>query len=121
MIVKLGRVYGSEPLVEGAMIDIEKGRPSRTKRPVRVSRLDSPRGGFFVLDGYHRAVQAALAGRSTLSVEVEPFMPYIERTGGVWNELVSKKVPVRHHVARHRVEPLWRQDQVIGFVVVRNR
>ncbi len=31
------------------MMDIEKGRPSRTKAPVRVSRLDSPRGG----DGTH--------------------------------------------------------------------
>ena len=118
MIVKIGRVYGSEPLVEGAMIDIEKGRPSRTRRPVRVSRLDSPRGGLFILDGYHRAVQAALVGQTMLEVEVEPALPYIERPVGTWGDLVRRKVQVRSYVGGHETVPLWRQGQVIGFIVL---
>lgn len=59
LTIPLNRLYGWSPKVEEVYEDIQAGRLSHSPNvPGRVSRLDNPRGSFFILDGYHRIVEA---------------------------------------------------------------
>jgi hypothetical protein len=58
-----------------------------------------------ILDGYHRAVEAILAGHPMIDVEIDEFVPRIERAGGAFRSYVDDKVNVREFV-REPVAPL---------------
>lgn len=77
------------------VVDIAAGRLSYSpNEPVLVSRLDSPRGSFFVLDGHHRLVEHIAAGATTIRIEVSPYIPRIERTGGAYRAWINDKVHI---------------------------
>jgi hypothetical protein len=90
----LDRIFGWRPKLTEAVVDVQEGRRSRSEGPLLVSKLDTPRGAWMVLDGYHRAIEAILAGRTSIDVEVDKFVPRIERTGGAYAGYVADKVPV---------------------------
>jgi len=103
-ITSLDRIFGWRPKLEEAIVDVREGRLSRSEGPLLVSRLDTPRGAWIILDGYHRAIEAILAGRTSIGVEVDKFMPRIERTGGAYASYVADKVAVGDFL-RSRVPP----------------
>lgn len=100
----LDRIFGWRPKLEEAVVDVEEGRLSRSEGPLLVSRLDTPRGAWMILDGYHRAIEAIRAGQTSIDVEVDEFVPRIERTGGAYAGYVADKVAVVDFL-RSRVSP----------------
>ncbi len=101
LIVPLRLVYGWRPKVEETIVDVREGRLSyHSGVPLRVSRLDSPRGGFFIVDGHHRVVEAVRRGELTIRAIVDEHVPRIERTGGAHRTWVEQKVCVLSFAAR---------------------
>lgn len=100
--VSVKKLFAWEPKVQGTLVDIRESRRSHsTGVPLRVSRLDSPAGAYFILDGHHRAVEAVQAGQPTIAVELDPYLPRIERSGGGYRDQVAGKVNVAVYVKRN--------------------
>lgn len=76
------------------LTDVQEGRRSFSKGPVLVSRLDHPRRSFFVLDGHHRIVEAFLSGKTQVEIEIDRYIPRIERTGGAYAEYARSKINI---------------------------
>lgn len=54
IVVSVGVLFGWRPKLEETMMDVDEGRVSRSMgQPLIVSRLDSPRGAWMIMDGYH--------------------------------------------------------------------
>lgn len=98
--IPITKLYGWKPKTDEVYEDIRAQRLSRSTGPVIVSRLDTPRGAFFILDGYHRIVEAALAGATTVEATIDVHIPRIERTGGAHADMVAQKVPIVELVQR---------------------
>jgi len=100
--VDLRKLYAWKPKVEETIIDIAQGRVSRSNdQPVKVSRLDTPKGAFWVIDGHHRVVEAVLRGERTIRIVVDEMLPRIERTGGAYVSVLSNRVNVANVVKSH--------------------
>ena len=98
MNVALARVWGWRPKVDRTIVDVAEQRLSfSTGAPIVVSRLDGRRG-YYLIDGYHRVVEAALAGRRSIRAEVDPNVPRIERTGGAHRAFLEDAVSIRDYV-----------------------
>lgn len=91
-MVPVARLYGFRPKVEETLVDLREGRLSMTEGPVQVSKLDSVRGGWFVMDGHHRALEAIAAGAGEVSCEVSEHVPYFERPVGPTEGIVGDMV-----------------------------
>jgi hypothetical protein len=95
------RLFAWSPKLEETIADVDEGRVSRSSdKPLRVSRLDDPRGAFMILDGHHRAVEAIRAGRQTIPIEIDSYVPRIEHAGGAFDNYVDDKVNVYERVTR---------------------
>ena len=92
--IPLNKLFGWRPKVVESIEDLRVGKLSYTPGPINVSRLDSPRGAFFVLDGHHRVLEAAEKGQTSISATIDEYMPRIERTGGAHKSMVDEKVPI---------------------------
>ena len=91
--VGIKKLWAWLPKLNETIVDVNEGRRSyRSGDPLRVSRLDSPRGAYFIIDGHHRAVEAILAGRSTVAVEIDPHVPRIEHAGNAYQSYIENKV-----------------------------
>jgi len=114
--VPLGRLWAWQPKLREAIVDVAEGRLSMsTDDPIRVSRLDSPRGHFFIFDGHHRAIEAVQRGDRTIRIEVDQYVPRIERSGGAYADIVANKVPVVALVqASNRAGGDWPVEQCAG-------
>lgn len=89
------KLFAWRPKLEETLVDIDEGRLSyKPGDPVRVSRLNSPRGSYFVIDGHHRAMQAILAKKTLIPIQIDEFVPWIERTGGAYSNYIEGKVNV---------------------------
>jgi len=96
IVIPLRLIYAWGPKVEETIEDVRKRRLSyHTGIPLKVSRLDSPRGAFFIVDGHHRVVEAVNRGERTIRGVVDSFIPRIERTGGAHRSWVEGKVNVQ--------------------------
>lgn len=99
--VPVSKLYAWRPKLEETIVDVDEGRLSRaTGNPLVVSRLDSPRGAYVVLDGHHRAVEAIRAKQPTIRIEINRYVPRIERAGGAYANYVTDKVNVADFVKR---------------------
>lgn len=99
--IPIKKLYGWAPKVEEVYQDILAQRLSHaTGNPVTVSRLDNPRGAFFILDGYHRIVEAGIAGQTAIQATIDQYIPRIERTGGSHRDMVAQKVPIMDLIQR---------------------
>lgn len=92
--IPIKRIYGWEPKVVKATQEVLSGATSRTDGSIIVSRLDSPRGSFFLIDGYHRVIEADMAGKLSVLGRLDEFVPRIERTGGAHASMVQSKIPI---------------------------
>lgn len=98
-LVRLTRLFGWRPKVDETVLDIREGRHSFSSSfPVVVSRLDHPRGGYYVLDGYHRVVEAFMRRDRVINVAIDPHVPRIERTGGAFVSQVKDKVNIAAYI-----------------------
>ena len=113
--VPLRLLFAWRPKLEATLADVREGRLSYSAGvPLQVSRLDTPRGGFFVVDGHHRAVEAALRGDAYVWGLVDANVPRIERTGGAHRAYVEGKANVASFVRevgcdRRRSRRRWRR------------
>lgn len=99
--VAVKKIFAWRPKLEETITDIAEGRVSRSgDQPLRVSRLDAPRGAYMILDGHHRAVQAIQAGQPTVPIEIDHYVPRIEHTGGAFDSYVNDKMNVYARVMR---------------------
>jgi hypothetical protein len=95
MEVEISKLYGEPDKIKETARDIDQGRISRSVgSPITVSRLDSPRGCFYLMDGYHRTLEAARRGERTIAAALDRYMPRIERTGGAFSGMVARKVSI---------------------------
>lgn len=93
--VPVSRLWAWPDKLVETLQDIREGRRSFAKRePLTVSRLDSPRGHFYVMDGHHRLVERIEEGDARVPAVLNPFVPRIERTGGSYDFLIARKVRV---------------------------
>ena len=99
--VDVKKLFAWRPKLEETIVDVAEGRVSRSgDQPLRVSRLDTPRGAYMILDGHHRVVEAIRAGHQTTPIEIDPYLPRIERAGGAFDSYINDKVNVHKRVAR---------------------
>jgi hypothetical protein len=104
--VDVRKLWAWGPKVDATIIDVNEGRLSYSNaQPLVVSRLDTPRGAFYIVDGHHRAVEAVVNGRRTVLAIVSDEVPRIERTGGAHRSVVEQKVNVSKHVMKARSNP----------------
>ena len=97
--VSVKKLFAWLPKLKDTVYDIRAGRVSySTGQPLTVSQLDTPRGAFFILDGHHRAVEAVLAKRPEIAIEINPHVPRIERTGDAYRSVVAEKANVADFV-----------------------
>jgi hypothetical protein len=92
--VSLKKIYGWKPKVAEAVKEVISGETSRTEGTPLVSRLDSPKGAFFIIDGYHRIIEKAMSGGVSIVVTIDEFTPRIERTGGAHRNMLEDKIPI---------------------------
>ena len=91
--IKVAKLYTHRPKAQATLIDVREGRTSFSSHlPIVVSRLDSVRGGFYIVDGNHRAIEAALRGDRSILATLDPNVPRIERTGGAYTCWTSDMV-----------------------------
>jgi hypothetical protein len=101
--VDVKKLFAWRPKLEETLADIKEGRLSLSPDlPARVSRLDTPRGAYMILDGHHRIVEAILAKRPSIKIEMDQYVPRIERTGGAYQSYVDDKVNVYDFIQRRR-------------------
>lgn len=97
--VPLRRFYGWRPKVDKTIDDIHDGRLSfSSSLPVVISRLDEPRGGIYIIDGYHRVLEAIARGDKAIAAIIDLHVPRIERTGGAHRTFVDDKVHIKTYV-----------------------
>ena len=95
------RFFGWHPKVDQTVDEVLAGKRSySTLYPVVVSRLDTPRGGMYIVDGYHRVTEAILRGDPFVYAVVDRHVPRIERTGGAHRNWLDNKVNLRSYLNR---------------------
>lgn len=93
------KLFAWRPKLEETIVDVDEGRLSHGgDQPIRVSRLDTPRGAYMILDGHHRAVEAIRAGLKTIPIEIDRYVPRIEHAGGAFDTYVNNKTNVYKRV-----------------------
>lgn len=101
--VDVRKLFAWAPKVRETITDVNEGRTSRSNdQPVKVSRLDTPRGSFWVVDGHHRVVEAVNRGDKTVRIVVDDMLPRIERTGGAYASVLADRVNVASFVRGRR-------------------
>lgn len=94
-VIRVDKLHAWRPKVEETLVDVAEGRTSRsTGKPLVVSQLDAPRGAYWIVDGHHRAVEAAQAGAATIQATIDPNVPRIERTGGAYQSVLGDRVRI---------------------------
>jgi hypothetical protein len=95
IVIPVKKLFGWRPKLMEAIQDIHDGLLSHsTGSPIIVSRLDSPRGSFFMMDGYHRVLESMMAGQLEIQAKIDLYTPRIERTGGAHQNMVNNKVRI---------------------------
>lgn len=93
--IPVAKLYGETSKIQQTIADIQAKRLSQSVgEPITVSKLDNPRGSFFVLNGYHRVIEAILAGHPSIIGSIDIHIPRIERTGGGYNSWVNTKMRI---------------------------
>lgn len=106
MRVAIHRFYGWRPKINETVEEVLAGKRSySTLYPAVVSRLDTPHGGMYIVDGYHRVTEAILHGDPYVYAFVDRHVPRIERTGGAFKHKLEDMVNLRSYLAR-----LWRTE-----------
>jgi hypothetical protein len=90
---RVARLWTRTSKLASTIDDVREGRLSyESDVPIVLSRLDDPRGGLFIIDGHHRAVEALLRGDSSILARIDEHVPRIERTGGAYRSWTDDRV-----------------------------
>lgn len=101
--VDVSKIFAWSPKVDETIEDVAEGRTSRsTDQPVVVSQLDTPRGGYWIIDGHHRVVEAVQRGDSKINVVIDEHLPRVERTGGAYTSVLTNRVNVAKRVGKEK-------------------
>jgi hypothetical protein len=92
LMVPIGKLYSWSPKVEETIKDIKEGRISQSSGAVVVSKLDSIKSGWFIVDGHHRAIEALLRGETSINCVQDPNVPFIERPAEAYASYVADMV-----------------------------
>lgn len=106
VIVKLSQLWSPAWKIADTDADISAGRLSRTKAPLRISRMG--RGRYFVLDGNHRAMEAIMAGAQEYPAVFDEHVPDLLRTGGAYNSVIESAVNVADAIHKRANPPMRR-------------
>jgi hypothetical protein len=90
--VKLSQLYSPRWKIDETRADIAAGRTSRTKAPLRVTRMG--RGKYFLMDGNHRVQEHLMAGGTSYSAFIDEHTPDLTRTGGAYDAVIATAVRV---------------------------
>jgi predicted double-glycine peptidase len=107
VIVKLSQLWSPAWKIAETDADISAGKLSRTRAPLRVSRMG--RGRYFVMDGNHRAMEAIMAGAREYPAVLDQHIPDLLRTGGAYNSIVDSAVNVARAIYK-RANPVVAVD-----------
>lgn len=92
--IPVSKLFGWNEKLKIAIEEVKSNKLSYSVgQPIIVSRLDDPRGAFFMIDGYHRAIQVIMAGDKVIQAQIDLHTPRIERTVG-HQKIVSQKVNI---------------------------
>lgn len=101
--VSVDKIFAWTPKIEDTIVDVNEGRRSYSAdQPVVVSHLDTPRGGYWIVDGHHRVVEAVERGDKSINVVLDEHLPRIERTGGAYSSVLDNRVNVSKYVRAKR-------------------
>jgi GNAT superfamily N-acetyltransferase len=92
IMVRPGMLFGWRPKVEETIEDLRQGRTSRSTGAAVVSKLDSVRGGWFVMDGHHRAMEAIARGDAAIPCSRNQHVPFFERPEEANRSMTSNMV-----------------------------
>lgn len=93
MIVSLAKLYSPKWKIDETLADIRNQKLSHSNHmALRVSKLG--KGRYFLMDGNHRALEALLAGKSSLSAIIDEHVPDMTRTGGSYASIIASAVPI---------------------------
>lgn len=89
--VALNKLFGWKTKVVQSIENVRNDRLSYTKGAINVSRLDSPRGAFFVLDGHHRVLKPLRMVKSQFSLLLMSTYPELKELAGHSKTWLMKK------------------------------
>lgn len=99
--IRLSALYGWEPKVKEAWEDVREGRLSFHKgEAIVVSKLTSPKGGYFVIDGHHRVIEAILDKGEMITGVINEYLPNIDHGGDSYRNMLDNKCQIAEFVAR---------------------
>lgn len=90
--IPFNKLYGWRPKVIEAIDEIKQNKLSFTDGPISVSQLDSIPGAFFMVNGYHRVLQAMMKNEQSIQAVIDPYVPYIERPAEAHKTMIDDKV-----------------------------
>lgn len=96
--VQINRLHSAPWKIEEVVQNINEGRMSRTKGPIRVTKIGN--GRYYVLDGHHRVVSAIAEGQQKIPAVLDEYMPDMSRTGGAHRSLLEGAVPIKGSITR---------------------
>lgn len=102
--VPISKLYGWIPKIQRSIEDIKANRLSMSgNNPLTLSKLDAPKGAFFIIDGYHRVIENIMQGNKTMKATIDVHVPRIERTGGAFINMVTEKARIIDLVHPNRI------------------
>jgi len=101
--VPLSKLYTPDWKLQQTINEVRRGLVSHaTGQPIIVSKLETPRGAYFVMDGNHRVLEAIERGETKISAVVNPHVPNMHRAGGAFNSMLATAVRIADYVKRIR-------------------
>lgn len=103
-VVRISKLYGNQPKMDEVYHDIINKKLSHSSgQPIIVSKLSKPRGSFFIIDGYHRVVEAALVGETVIRAVIDNYIPAIDKAGvDGFKYMLSEKAPISELIKRFK-------------------
>jgi len=92
MIVSFDQLYSPRWKIDETRVDIAAGHLSRTRAPLRVTRMG--RGKFFLMDGNHRVQEHLMAGGRSYPAVLDEHIPDLTRTAGAYDSVIASAVLV---------------------------
>lgn len=92
-ILPLNKIWGSPEKLRQSIDEVLKGQISySSNKPIIVSQLDNPKNHFYLMDGYHRVIEAFQSNQLQIPAVIDIHIPRIERTGGAYSDRMIEKV-----------------------------
>jgi hypothetical protein len=105
VIIAFTKLYSPQWKINETLEDIRNGKLSHSNdKPLRVSKCG--KGRYFLMDGNHRAIEALLAGKTSLPGVLDEHVPDMTRTGGAYKSILDSAVQITG--ARVQINPLRR-------------